>query len=180
MLQPVVGDATHFNPRTREGCDLSAPSVHCRRSRFQSTHPRGVRLQLAGAILMTLSHFNPRTREGCDDASPFSASALLDFNPRTREGCDPIHRYVAASLGHFNPRTREGCDRCGRSMLSSSTRFQSTHPRGVRLNSKDFGVPQTRISIHAPARGATLDNWLLPRVTRYFNPRTREGCDGYF
>ena len=155
MLQPVVGDATHFNPRTREGCDLSAPSVHCRRSRFQSTHPRGVRLQLAGAILMTLSHFNPRTREGCDDASPFSASALLDFNPRTREGCDRDHRAWSVGGVDFNPRTREGCDYLRRLLPKPQTQFQSTHPRGVRPYEMQLDAWEQKISIHAPARGAT-------------------------
>ena len=78
--------------------------------------------------------------------------------------------------------------------------FQSTHPRGVRLNIKLFGIPTRWISIHAPARGATvilpgifapacLFQSTHPRGVRQkqlpplkvchknFNPRTREGCD---
>jgi len=37
-------DLLGFNPRTREGCDLSHPSHSFAFSLFQSTHPRGVRL----------------------------------------------------------------------------------------------------------------------------------------
>ena len=59
---------------------------------------------------------------------------LLSFNPRTREGCD---KYQFEFPGHFsisfNPRTREGCD-CWIVLVASSS---------------------TRVSIHAPARGAT-------------------------
>ena len=36
---------------------------------------------------------------------------------------------------------------------------------------------QTIISIHAPVKGATLRGGVFYAVTKYFNPRTREGCD---
>ena len=54
----------------------------------------------------------------------------------------------------FNPRTREGCDGCL------------------------FGLHQlTKVSIHAPVRGATCRCWARPSAWGCFNPRTREGCD---
>ena len=34
-----------------------------------------------------------------------------------------------------------------------------------------------KISIHAPARGATLCKSAANTPSDYFNPRTREGCD---
>ena len=59
---------------------------------------------------------------------------------------------------NFNPRTREGCDRemilGGRVVFL----FQSTHPRGVRLTGLAAGNRGGIISIHAPARGATVAN----------------------
>ena len=58
-----------------------------------------------------------------------------DFNPRTREGCDKPRRVSVLGGENFNPRTREGCD------------------LGERLE-QSF---KRRISIHAPARGATKD-----------------------
>ena len=57
----------HFNPRTREGCDVIKEVWHT----------------------STASYFNPRTREGCDSAPQETWGSANDyFNPRTREGCD--------------------------------------------------------------------------------------------
>ncbi len=55
----------------------------------------------------------------------------------------------------FNPRTREGCDKEGES---------------AKRGSKS-------VSIHAPARGATLCDCQDKNDKKCFNPRTREGCD---
>ena len=80
--------------------------------------------------------------------------------------------------------------------------FQSTHPHGVRLESKQPGHNVGIVSIHAPARGATACPTVLPYVPNMFqsthphgvrpifrsrgfnvllsfNPRTRTGCDTY-
>ena len=77
----------------------------------------------------------------------------------------------------FNPRTREGCDVILNSFDFSLQVFQSTHPRGVRRKEATFLRAEIHVSIHAPARGATLQapQVQLPNVR--FNPRTREGCD---
>ena len=42
-LRFFTSNSTHFNPRTREGCDFSYSSSLISLRRFQSTHPRGVR-----------------------------------------------------------------------------------------------------------------------------------------
>jgi len=101
----------------------------------------------------------------------------------------------------FNPRTRTGCDHgrfCG---CICRTRFQSTHPHGVRQED-DFDVDQAlgvsihapargatsshlksfasmSVSIHAPARGATTHTFCYLFGLISFNPRTRTGCDYY-
>ncbi len=76
---------------------------------------------------------------------------------------------------------------------------RTTHPRGVRQDEQGRRVLHAGISIHAPARGATVlkDSVLEASaisihapargatsiVLKYlyttynFNPRTREGCD---
>ena len=56
------------------------------------------------------------------------------------------------------------------------TRFQFTHPGGVRLSQTRVTEAYQDVSIHAPGRGATqfcdfFVFWLR------FNSRTREGCD---
>ena len=67
------------------------------------------------------------------------------FNPRAREGRDCSTRHARPSGSSFNPRAREGRDR--------------RHANG--------GVRHERVSIHAPARGAT--RWL-----RRMRDRARE------
>nr|DAM79704.1 MAG TPA: hypothetical protein [Caudoviricetes sp.] len=42
-------------------------------------------------------------------------------------------------------------------MSSAATRFQSTHPRGVRHREQNAMTVRMLISIHAPARGATAN-----------------------
>ena len=130
-------DYSHFNPRTREGCDaiearvlswLAGISIHApvKGATRRSHRTRRHRL-----------HFNPRTREGCDSRSRTGRHIHGHFNPRTREGCD--FSKTAAVMGqviNFNPRTREGCDM---RVLYSSAEFHG-------------------ISIHAPVKGATTDS----------------------
>ena len=99
---------------------------------FQSTHPRGVRQNLSQNRIKAFS-FNPRTHEGCDSLPMSFLMLPLGFNPRTHEGCDE------ASVGAGG----------------KDERFQSTHPRGVRLaESREIMIPD-KVSIHAPTRGAT-------------------------
>ena len=146
------------------------------KERFQSTHPRGVRLADFMSGRRNRKYFNPRTHEGCD---PLPVAALIPrhyFNPRTHEGCDDTVVKDSTAANDFNPRTHEGCDPEWSVLtlyriisIHAPTRgathngyqdqgragFQSTHPRGVRPRAMFTisGVPT--ISIHAPTRGAT-------------------------
>ena len=57
---------------------------------------------------------------------------------------------------YFNPRSREGSDGCEACVARASGKFQSTLPRRERL-SPFFPTPVAiTISIHAPAKGATV------------------------
>ena len=84
-----------------------------------------------------------------------------NFNPRSREGSDHNISPVLFCISHFNPRSREGSDLTGR------------YSR----------LPYRKISIHAPAKGATLlfcecgtamsiFQSTLPRRERLFTPLT--------
>ena len=100
-----------FNPRTREGCDINTKEW-CRVLSVSIHAPaRGATLTAISAFTFSLSGFNPRTREGCDGVSPAGKIRYGGFNPRTREGCD-YYTCNPGGPGHasFNPRTREGCD----------------------------------------------------------------------
>ena len=141
---------------------------------FQSTHPRGVRLVI-NVLGINIVSFNPRTHVGCDNRQPHQISMMQCFNPRTHVGCDGNRQLFFSLSVCFNPRTHVGCDFCLARWLNShivsihaptwgativkawqirSNRFQSTHPRGVRLRFLQI--------LHLP---------------QGFNPRTHVGCD---
>jgi len=127
--------------------------------------------------LRRISSFNPRARVGRDTTLSFFFSAISSFNPRARVGRDSLHSKRGNYLGWF----------------------QSTRPRGARLECPDFDPNEDRVSIHAPAWGATSAGeqprrgagvsihapawgatWLV-FTSRYnlgsFNPRARVGRD---
>ena len=129
--------------------------------------------------MLDFQHFNPRTRAGCDCI---------------REGEPAIYDYIFQSthpcwvrLGGYKDTTTE-------------ILFQSTHPCWVRRPDWSPRNVTRAISIHAPVLGATgaarspaaaspafqsthpcwvrQDNAEIQRGwVRYFNPRTRAGCD---
>ena len=68
LIIPTI-NLPNFNPRTREGCDIVIMILLKNCKKFQSTHPRRVRLNLLKKKLIIFVNFNPRTREGCDDIS---------------------------------------------------------------------------------------------------------------
>ncbi len=80
---------------------------------------------------------------------------------------------------YFNPRTRTGCDILWGYINLTSQKFQSTHPHGVRRSGLFCTTLKSTISIHAPARGATLAAVVVGLYLFNFNPRTRTGCDIY-
>ena len=79
-----------------------------------------------------------------------------NFNPRSREGSDKPGRGLFIISSYFNPRSREGSD-YGRVDLAKAIHvFQSTLPRRERQNPAYEDLIFQGISIHAPAKGATL------------------------
>ena len=56
----------------------------------------------------------------------------------------------------FNPRPRTGGRRTGWPIIVPTTTFQSTPPHGGATRVRPAHVHRQRVSIHAPARGATL------------------------
>ena len=55
--------------------------------------------------------------------------------------------------------------------------FQSTRPRGARLNDLEARYMELIVSIHAPAWGATATGRRSPAIDSGFNPRARVGRD---
>ena len=163
-----------FNPRTHVGCDqygmadyhllrvsIHAPTwgatdaahVTALEFLFQSTHPRGVRLlTYQGEVLQRC--FNPRTHVGCDLCPSAGRRPRSSFNPRTHVGCD-------FSMTWFIPTSKfQSTHPRGVRLRFVITKllqllFQSTHPRGVRRFVRTLHIGLWNVSIHAPTWGAT-------------------------
>ena len=165
-----------FNPRSREGSDtcrkrnciqhtisIHAPARGATRvgdgqpvpcCQFQSTLPRGERPRLSSNN-NGIIRFQSTLPRGERLADMRVTDTMSYFNPRSREGSDIIIPSHKTKKLNFNPRSREGSD-------------------------GDFRIYQIatqEISIHAPARGATVC-FLHCMITYWnFNPRSREGSD---
>ncbi len=166
-----------FNPRIHMGCDETwmsakkavAVSIHA--STWDATH-RKVKFFVNSPVSIHASTWDATgslapfiitsgvvsIHASTWDATPLpysSASAVQCFNPRIHMGCDRGDQASQLPDGHrFNPRIHMGCDRRAARTRSSYSRFQSTHPHGMRLN----------ISEH-------------DRLELGFNPRIHMGCD---
>ena len=100
----------------------------------------------------------------------------MHFNPRTPVGCDRVaaHRVVIQTISIHAPQWGATTSFY---LYGTPEGFQSTHPSGVRLASRQLGETSDLISIHAPQWGATCRQaWKTGRPSD-FNPRTPVGCD---
>ena len=124
--------------------------------KFQSTHPRGVRLRGIANYSTRRVGFNPRTRVGCDQ---YFLSGLVDmchvsihapaWGATDEEFDGDISSVVSIHAPAWGATRPTSCP------MSRRKEFQSTHPRGVRQ-------PASRS---------------LCLAALCFNPRTRVGCD---
>ena len=211
----------YFNPRSRKGSDGGQADGLSFCDIFQSTLPQGERR--SGAVLCSANggisiHAPARGATELGERSPGNGH---NFNPRSRKGSDPDTPPPAPNISNFNPRSRKGSDNTLIDGLGLLLLFQSTLPQGERLCSKRLssivvvfqstlpqGERQIRnskmaedikisihapargatvlrlfaglrivISIHAPARGATLWYIHIRRCGMDFNPRSRKGSD---
>ena len=121
--------------------------------KFQSTLPRRERRDFCDRLRHTCrfqSTLPRRERPGCENVYlPY-----FNFNPRSREGSDSNFGGCSFEQEDFNPRSREGSDSVVVSVVTSPV-----------------------ISIHAPAKGATIPLLVITIYFIYFNPRSREGSD---
>ena len=143
-----------FNPRTRVGCDYTS-AMYCNTEAEVSIHaPAWGATQSVGYAL---------SKCGVSIHAP-AWGATAKTRLKHRGYSVSIHapawgatRYIKSSVSIF--------------------RFQSTHPRGVRLPKMQSLPIDAKVSIHAPAWGATPFGVCVFRRITCFNPRTRVGCD---
>ncbi len=120
--------------------------------------------------------FNPRARERRDSSTRGSRrreSRFQSTRPRGARRCRPRRRRAVDS---FNPRAREGRDAGERDEPGAGEVSIHAPARGATLFGDGGGLAEL-VSIHAPARGATRRR--RPRKPSWlrFNPRAREGRD---
>ena len=122
-------------------------------------------------------YFNPRSREGSDKlvfavtnpsnisihAPAKGATAVpigkiivcIYFNPRSREGSDIVSSLSRTLICDFNPRSREGSDDFFRKYCNFTPEISIHAPAKGATMTKDDAKAMVTISIHAPAKGAT-------------------------
>ena len=168
---------------------------------FQSTLPQGERQRKSVHFIPNL--INISIHAPARGATPFCfpyQRTVIQFQSTLPQGERPRLLQKTGSDWYFNPRSRKGSDHSRRLRSSHKQRFQSTLPQGERLDESAEGSPLYQdISIHAPARGATMwynggDNkngisihapargatrWKAYRIAKKknFNPRSRKGSD---
>ena len=164
-----------FNPRPRTGGDTSG-CLAARRRTFQSAPPHGGRPRPAGSVkqLHTVSIRAP-ARGATRISGPEQISLLFQSAPphggrrssaRSRS-CDNWFQSAPPHGGRPAVPTR----------LPHFFMFQSAPPHGGRLRFIDDPVLHPRVSIRAPARGATSRQIARTASTGCFNPRPRTGGD---
>ena len=166
-----------FNPRSREGSDggpcqgfpryhhisIHAPArgataiqiVRIYILIFQSTLPRGERLQAAICVPHILRYFNPRSREGSDKMIYINLKVTCKFQstlPRGERLGQFFRKHPVHMISIHAP--ARGATMDSSVSILIQIQFQSTLPRGERR----FG-------------------WSLMPQPYNFNPRSREGSD---
>ena len=146
---------------------------------FQSTLPRRERPLLL-ILLKDGEHFNPRSHEGSDqEPHNIYFQPCISIHAPTKGATVPIayHFLFIYVFQSTLPRRERPISAIFEMSFDS---FQSTLPREerhYRLCNRPYG---SKISIHAPARGATAEAIRIRGSGQYFNPRSRERSDKSF
>ena len=119
--------------------------------------------------------FNPRSREGSDCFLLLSGYVSKNFNPRSREGSDSFFHPTRSPVVRFQSTLPRGERRDHTLEIHCVERFQSTLPRGERHFNIRPSEMERIISIHAPARGATVWTAISPLVDLVFQSTLPRG-----
>jgi len=149
-------------------------------------------------ICNVLMSFNPRARRGRDNLQTSAISFILRFNPRARRGRDTSFWFNSISECQFQSTRPQGARLTNVSLSTGLAAFQSTRPQGARPRTRKRKPTLARVSIHAPAGGATQVSNICYFCIRFqstrpqgarpfgsreagaaprFNPRARRGRD---
>ncbi len=168
-----MGQARCFDPRSRAGSDYCEYVFPIEPREFRSTLPRGERRFRRRRFPLALQVSIHAPARGATQLSGDELSGVSCFDPRSRAGSDKITNRPGILHGCFDPRSRAGSDADAVSASRSIWLFRSTLPRGERPARAEKRLFLGRVSIHAPARGATtvMTNGVLPNGFRSTLPR---------
>ena len=142
----------YFNPRSRERSDFKAELHNAGQPISIHAPARGATLRKSLSI--SSLKFQSTLPRGERLKPDFSQNLFMYFNPRSREGSDKGIDKFPCHIHYFNPRSREGSDII---YMENERQIKiSIHAPAGGATLVDHGVwPEDIISIHAPARGAT-------------------------
>ena len=162
--------ATSFNPRAREGRD-KLTEVLAKHGRVSIHAPaRGATLEHITA--RAVQKFQSTRPRGARRRRPARSATRRCFNPRAREGRDAPKSVAVSARRSFNPRAREGRDISG--VPSATVSAVSIHaPARGATHGERADVAAGHVSIHAPARGATQRPTLRDTPSRFQSTRPR-------
>jgi len=184
-----------FNPRARVGRDQAGRTAPQSRQCFNPRARVGRDASFCSRS-STRACFNPRARVGRDDIQLGKVGNGLFVSIHAPAwGATPIACCFYRPSRCFNPRARVGRDRAVLWGMNKSGEFQSTRPRGARLQGTALSASQRRfnprarvgrdeasgmgldlrlaVSIHAPAWGATRAPGLFAPSARFQSTRPR-------
>ena len=122
---------------------------------FQSTRPRGARHRRRTIVTAFNLCFNPRAREGRDLFGFPSGGAWFVSIHAPARGATAAFLPFSLCKKCFNPRAREGRDRQWHKVCQRDWGFNPRAREGRDTRRAQFEITGF-VSIHAPARGATL------------------------
>ena len=156
---------THFNPRSREGSDR--PVAHLFSISGISIHAPAKGATLWIARYYRGYHFNPRSREGSDSPMQYVYKPTGQFQSTLPRRERPPLLTKRSRWAHFNPRSREGSDGIMQEIAEDLAISIHAPAKGATLHC--FLVhPAGMISIHAPAKGATAFINIFSLAVRLF------------
>ena len=165
-----------FNPRSRVGSD--SMYMRCLFSMHISIHaPAWGATCYHDPYERRHSNFNPRSRVGSDPSMIRTLAAPYTFQSTLPRGERPANCASTVSDASFQSTLPRGERQRGYGGGRLLRQFQSTLPRGERLPILSMIPYVSRISIHAPAWGATRHKRDKRGWIKYFNPRSRVGSD---
>ena len=158
------------------GCDGCNSGTCHSSAKFQSTHPRGVRLSRLCKRIRP-KDFNPRTHVGCDRRGGNIIKIVYRFQSTHPRGVRPSGSLGRCRIKHISIHAPTWGATSFAPHCEPLDEFQSTHPRGVRRPNGRGCRGGVREFQSTHPRGVRLNPSGRRLEPRDFNPRTHVGCD---